>query len=75
MSKNGKTKKFHRAPYLRARYDCSDPTLYRWTKSGKIPKPYYINGQRAWTDEQVDEADRNLISDQPLESATKLGAA
>jgi predicted DNA-binding transcriptional regulator AlpA len=69
------TQQFHRAPFMRARYNCSDPTLYRWTRSGKIPKPRYINGQRVWSDDQVEEADNNLVSDEPSQSATKLSAA
>jgi predicted site-specific integrase-resolvase len=58
-----RTRRFWRSKDLRNRYGCSDPTLYRWTKAGKIPQPQYINGQRIWTDEQVEEADANLISD------------
>lgn len=56
-------RQFYRAKDLRQRYNCSDPSLHRWTKAGKIPQPQYINGQRIWTDVQVKEADANLISD------------
>ncbi len=54
--------KYHRSSFMRERYGISDPTLYRYTKSGKIPKPKFINGQRIWTDEDVELADSNLIS-------------
>ena len=70
-----KTKQFHRAPFMRKRYDCSDPTLYRWTKAGKVPKPKYLNGQRVWTDDDVEQADKNLISNEPTESVIRLGAS
>jgi predicted DNA-binding transcriptional regulator AlpA len=72
MPKSSKTKKWNRAPFLRNRYGCSDPTIYRWTKSGKIPKPKYLNGQRVWSDEDIALADKNLISAEPTESATRL---
>lgn len=54
--------RFYRAASMRARYDISDPTLYRYIRSGKIPKPHYVNGQRVWSDAQVKEADAAILS-------------
>lgn len=55
--------KFYRSKDLRERYGCSDPSLYRWTKAGKLPQPQFINGQRIWTEKQIEAADAALISD------------
>ena len=54
--------KLYRSRHLRERYGVSDTTLWRWQRAGKLPTPKFINGQRVWTAEQLEEADAGLMS-------------
>ena len=54
--------RFLRASDLRARYNVSDPTLYRWVKSGQLPAPEYLNGARVWRQSILEEAEAVMLS-------------
>ena len=30
-------------------------TIWRWVKAGAFPEPQYINGQRSWSEDDLDE--------------------
>ena len=72
------TNNFQQDPFLRAkdirtRYGISDPTLYRWAKSGKIPKPEFINGQRVWRQSIIEVAEQKMLSSDDR-TAHRLGS-
>lgn len=53
--------KLYKSRDVRKRYgNVSDMTLHRWTKAEILSKPLYINGQRYWSDKQLEETDRRL---------------
>ena len=54
--------RFLRAKDIRFRYSISDPTLHRWTKSGKLPEPEYLNGQRVWRESVVVAAEEKMLA-------------
>lgn len=56
--------RFLRAKNLRYRFSISDPTLHRWTKSGKIPSPEHLNGQRVWRESVIIEAEKKMLASQ-----------
>jgi predicted DNA-binding transcriptional regulator AlpA len=57
------SKKYQRARQVRARYGgISDMTLWRWIRNHGFPEPEYINNQRFWDEEQLDEYDRRRTS-------------
>ena len=56
------TERFLRAGDIRARYSISDPTLFRWTKSGKFPRPEYLNGCRVWRQSVVEAAEVKMLA-------------
>jgi hypothetical protein len=56
--------RFHFKPDLRKRYNASNVTLHRWGVAGLLPKGVFIGGRRAWTPEQVAEADLLLTKRQ-----------
>ena len=37
-------------------FDISVPTLYRWVKSGKLPKPMVANNRRYWKRDEIEAA-------------------
>ena len=53
--------RFLRAKDIRSRYSISDPTLHRWTKSGKLPTPEYLNGQRVWRQSVIEAAEQKML--------------
>ena len=56
--------KMRKASYVKDYFGgVSDMSLWRWMKSGILPEPLKINGQRYWTDEQLEET-RNRLSTQ-----------
>ena len=54
--------RFLRAKEIRSRYSISDPTLHRWTKSGKLPTPEYLNGMRVWRQSVIEVAERKMLA-------------
>ncbi len=54
--------RFIRAAEVRQRYSISDPTLHRWVKSGKLPKPQYINSQRVWRASVIEAAEARMLA-------------
>ena len=58
-----------KASYVKAYFGgVSDMSIWRWIKSGILPEPLRINGQRYWSDEQLEEA-RARLSGKELEAA------
>ena len=47
------------AKRVRARYDVSDMTVWRWLRDEKLnfPKPLIINGRRYWPEAELDAFD------------------
>ena len=37
-----------RVATVRALFDCSSPTVWRWAASGKLPKPLKVGGITGW---------------------------
>ena len=61
--------RFLRAKDIRHRYAISDPTLHRWVKSGKLPKPQYLNSQRVWLQSVIEQAEEKMLaSDERVEN-------
>jgi predicted site-specific integrase-resolvase len=59
-------KRFLNTKRVRNRYgDISDRTVDRWTKSGELPPPCYINGQKYWNEDELDARDE-ARRDKPL---------
>lgn len=54
--------RFLRAKDIRHRYTISDPTLHRWVKSGKLPKPQYLNSQRVWKQSAIEAAEEKMLA-------------
>lgn len=54
--------RFLRAKDVRQRYSISDPTLHRWTKSGKLPTPEYLNSQRVWRESVLLAAEKKMLA-------------
>lgn len=54
--------RFLRSRDIRARYSISDPTLFRWTKNGKFPKPEFMNGFRVWRQSVVEAAEVEMLA-------------
>jgi predicted DNA-binding transcriptional regulator AlpA len=54
--------RFIRAKEIRARYDISNVTLYRWINSGKIPQPQFLNSQRVWKQSVLEAAEEKMLS-------------
>ncbi len=46
---------------VETRYGKHRQTIWRWTTSGKLPKPDYLNGQRSWKEDVLDEHDKTFI--------------
>jgi len=65
--------RFLRAKDIRARYSISDPTLHRWTKSGKLPEPEYMNSQRVWRQSVIEAAEERMLASGER-TATRIGA-
>lgn len=42
---------------VRERYNRSDVTIWTWYTKGNFPKPHYINGQRQWWEDELDDYD------------------
>lgn len=42
---------------VKGRYNRSDVTIWTWYTKGDFPKPHYINGQRQWWEDELDEYD------------------
>jgi predicted DNA-binding transcriptional regulator AlpA len=53
------SKKFLNVRAVRARYsNISDRTVDRWVRAGVLPKPTYIEKQRYWMEDELDERDK-----------------
>ncbi len=65
------SQKFLNVRAVCARYsNISDRTVDRWLQTGVLPKPIYIQGQRYWSSEQLDERDKaRLAAGRPNEGA------
>jgi predicted DNA-binding transcriptional regulator AlpA len=65
--RNPREDRFLRASDLRKRFSISDPTIFRWTRTGKLPSPQYLNGCRVWRESDIRIAEeRMLASDQRM---------
>jgi predicted DNA-binding transcriptional regulator AlpA len=53
---------FIRAADVRQRYSISNVTLHRWVKSGKLPKPQYLNSQRVWRKSAIEVAEQLMLN-------------
>jgi predicted DNA-binding transcriptional regulator AlpA len=42
---------------VRNRYNRSDVTIWTWYSKHNFPKPHYINGQRQWWEDELDDYD------------------
>jgi predicted DNA-binding transcriptional regulator AlpA len=51
------TKAFHTSKQIKARYDISDMSLWRWLQDEKLnfPKPVVIRARRYWDAEAIDQ--------------------
>lgn len=56
-------KKFLPTSGLCDRYDRSSRTIDRWVESGVLPRPIYIQKQRYWDLEQLDERDKARLTE------------
>lgn len=61
-NKDFPNERFLRAKEIRSRYSISDPTLHRWTSSGKFPRPEYLNGMRVWRQSVIEAAEAKMLS-------------
>jgi predicted DNA-binding transcriptional regulator AlpA len=52
------SKKFLNARAVCARYGRSGRTIDRWVEARVLPKPLYIQKQRYWLEEALDEGDK-----------------
>lgn len=43
-----------------SRYSISRPTIWRWAKAGKFPKPKKLNGSARWKLEDLEVWEENL---------------
>lgn len=67
--------RFLRSKDVRHHFSISDPTLHRWVKSGKLPKPQYLNSQRVWRQSAIEAAeDQMLASGERVETRLEGGA-
>lgn len=60
MSQDSRSKRWLRASQVRERYGhISDMTLWRWVNDPRLrfPKPTYVNRNRLWAEDQLDEFD------------------
>jgi predicted DNA-binding transcriptional regulator AlpA len=58
------SRKFLNARAVSTRYSgVSSRTIDRWIESGALPEPIYIQGQRYWPEDQLDEHDKARRSD------------
>ena len=49
-----------KARNIREHFRISTATINRWVASGKLPEPQYINNQRVWKFEDIEEAEKKL---------------
>jgi predicted DNA-binding transcriptional regulator AlpA len=40
----------------------SKPSIYRWVKAGKFPRPIYAGKSPTWPEQEIDNYIRNLIA-------------
>ncbi len=45
---------------LAARYEVSRASIWRWAKSGQLPKPVKIFGSTRWVLLEIEELEKNL---------------
>ena len=72
LYKEPREDRFLRAKDIRSRYGISDPTIHRWTSSGKLPKPEYLNGMRVWRQSVIEAAEQQML-DSPERMPNRLG--
>ena len=60
--RNPREDRFLRASDLRTRFNISDPTLYRWVKSGQLPVPEYLNSSRVWRLSVIEAAEEVMLA-------------
>lgn len=54
--------RFLRSSDIKTRYSISNPTLHRWIRAGKLPKPKYLNRQMVWRQSAIEVAEKNMLS-------------
>lgn len=52
-----------RSADVAARFSINKSTIWRWIESGKLPKPFYLNGSRVWLNSAILEAEKKIVSD------------
>jgi len=54
--------KFLRTAHIKERYSISNPTVHRWIRAGKLPKPEYLNNQMVWRQSAIEAAEKRLLT-------------
>jgi hypothetical protein len=56
-----------RKPRVKKRYDCTDRTIERMVKDGRLPPPHYQPGSRTplWDEDELEENDRRATLERP----------
>jgi predicted DNA-binding transcriptional regulator AlpA len=54
--------RFIKAKEILKHYSISDPTIYRWCNSEKLPKPEYLNGMRVWRQSVIEKHEKQMLA-------------
>jgi len=53
---------FLRTIHIKERYSISNPTVHRWIRAGKLPKPEYLNNQMVWRQSAIEAAEERMLN-------------